>query len=342
MALTMAPNIDLTHPWVLLLLPLAVLPILRARSDTILFSYLPWLPADPAGRIVGWLRTAFAVLAIASIVVGLAAPGRPQTQVVRTGRGAEIVVLIDRSRSMDQRMLPSDWRTIDPIIRTQQAWNRGPQKSRTARELLSHFVEKRPEDRFSLMFFSGGPLPVVPFTQHGEVVQAGITAGGTGPGLSSTDVGRALLAAIAEFDTREYTGSRAILLVSDGGAQLDPPTRQRITAGMARNRVALYWLYLRSINGASLDTDDPKADAIAEVAMNRFFQSLSTPYHAYQVSEPKDLAQAVADVGRQQNLPLDYLELIPRKNYDRLCFALGAFACLMILAFSAAQLRSWR
>jgi mxaC protein len=342
MSLTIAPNIDLTHPWVLLLLPLAVLPVLRARSDTLLFSYLPWLPTDLAGRIVGWLRTAFAVLAIASIVVGLAAPGRPQTQVVRTGRGAEIVVLIDRSRSMDQRMLPSDWRTIDPIIRTQQAWNRGPQKSRTARELLSHFVEKRPEDRFSLMFFSGGPLPVVPFTQHGEVVQAGITAGGTGPGLSSTDVGRALLAAIAEFDTREYTGSRAILLVSDGGAQLDPPTRQRIAAGMARNRIALYWLYLRSINGASLDTDDPQASAIAEVAMNRFFRSLSTPYHAYQVSEPKDLAQAVADVGRQQNLPLDYLELIPRKDYDRLCFALGAFGCLMILAFSAVQLRSWR
>jgi mxaC protein len=342
MSLTMAPNIDLTHPWVLLLLPLAVLPVLRARSDTLLFSYLPWLPTDLAGRIVGWLRTAFGALAIASIVVGLAAPGRPQTQVVRTGRGAEIVVLIDRSRSMDQRMLPGDWRTIDPIIRTQQAWNRGPQKSRTARELLSHFVEKRPEDRFSLMFFSGGPLPVVPFTQHGEVVQAGITAGGTGPGLSSTDVGRALLAAIAEFDTREYTGSRAILLVSDGGAQLDPPTRQRIAAGMARNRIALYWLYLRSINGASLDTDDPQASAIAEVAMNRFFQSLSTPYHAYQVSEPKDLAQAVSDVGRQQNLPLDYLELIPRKDYDRLCFVLGAFACLLILAFSAVQLRSWR
>jgi mxaC protein len=111
---------------------------------------------------------------------------------------------------------------------------------------------------------------------------------------------------------------------------------------MARNRIALYWLYLRSINGASLDTDDPQASAIAEVAMNRFFQSLSTPYHAYQVSEPQDLAQAVADVGRQQNLPLDYLELIPRKDYDRPCFALGAFACLMILAFSVVQLRSWR
>ena len=334
-------SIDFSHPWVLLLLLLAVLPLLRARSDALVFSYLPWLPPDPAGRIVGWLRTAFAVLAIASVVIGLAGPGKPQTQIMRTGRGAEIVVLIDRSRSMDQRMLPSDWRSIDPIIRTQQSWFRGPQKSKTARDLLSRFVAQRDDDRFSLMFFSGGPLPVVPFTQHDEVVQAGIVAGGTGPGLSSTDVGRALLAAISEFDAREYTGSRAILLVSDGGAQLDPTTRRRIAAGLARNRVSLYWLYLRSINGANLETDDPQAGAIAEVALHRFFKSLSTPYHAYQASEPKDLAQAVADVGRQQNLPLDYPELVPRQDYDRLCFAAGAFACLALLAFSAVQLRSW-
>jgi len=334
-------NLDFSHPWALLLLPLAALPLLRARSDTLLFSYLPWLPADPAGRIAGWLRSAFAVLAIASIVVGLAGPGRPQTQVARTGRGAEIVVLIDRSRSMDQRMLPSDWRAIDPVIRTQQAWNRGPQKSKTARDLLSRFVAQRPDDRFALMFFSGGPLPVVNFTQHDDVVLAGITAGGTGPGLSSTDIGRALIAAIGEFDLREYSGSRIILLVSDGGAQLDPPTRKRIAAGLARNRIALYWLYLRSINSPTLDSQDPQSDAVAEIAMHRFFQSLSTPYHAYQAAEPKDLAQAVADVGRQQNLPLDYLERIPRRDYNRLCFGLGAFSCLMLLGFGAVQLRGW-
>ena len=75
--------------------------------------------------------------------------------------------------------------------------------------------------------------------------------------------------------------------------------------------------------------------------MHRFFQTLSTPYHAYQTSEPKDLAQAVADVGRQQNLPLDYVEQIPGKDYDRACFGVSAFACLMLLALGAIQLRSW-
>ena len=337
----MSFDIDFSHPWVLVLLPLAVLPLLRSRSDTLLFSYLTWLPPDRVGRFAGWLRKSFSVLSIASNLIGLSGPGRPQTQITRTGRGAEIVVLIDRSRSMDQRMQTSDWRTTDPMIRTQQSWFRGPVKSKTARELLSHFVAQRHDDRFSLMFFSGGPLPVVPFTQHGDVVQAGIAAGGTGPGLSSTDVGRALLAAIAEFDGREYSGSRAILLVSDGGAQLDPQTRRRIAAGLARNHIALYWLYLKSINGAVLDTSDPDAGAVAEVAMHRFFQSLKTPYHAYQTAEPKDLAQAVADVGRQQNLPLDYLERIPRQDYDRACFGFGALSCLLLLGCSAVQLRSW-
>jgi mxaC protein len=334
-------SVSFSHPFLLFLLPLAALPLLTAKRDAMLFSYLPWLPSDALGTVADWVRRLVGVAAIASVITGLAVPSKPETQIQRTGRGAEIVVLIDRSRSMDQRMLPSDWRTIDPIVRTQQSWTRGPQKSKTARDLLANFVHQRPEDRFSLMFFSGGPLPVVPFTQHGDVVQAGITAGGTGPGLSSTDVGRALLAAIAEFDVREYTGSRAILFVSDGGAQLDPPTRHRIAMGLERNHVALYWLYLRSINGADLNTTDPQGDSIAEVALHHFFQGLSTPYHAYQAAEPKDLAQAVADVGRQQNLPLDYTEQIPREDYDRWCFAVGAFSCAVLLAFTAVQMRSW-
>src|SRR3569833_913352 len=106
-------SIDFSYPWVLLLLPLAALPLVRARVDTLVFSYVPRLPPDPAGRIAGWLRGAFAVLAIACAVVGLAGPGRPQTPFMRPGRGAEIEKHNKRSRSMVQRMLPSDWRSID-------------------------------------------------------------------------------------------------------------------------------------------------------------------------------------------------------------------------------------
>jgi mxaC protein len=238
-------------------------------------------------------------------------------------------------------MLPANWRQIDPMIRTQQAWHTGPQKSKTARDLLAKFVAERPDDRFSLMFFSAGPLPVVPFTQHAEIVQAGITAGGVGRGLSDTNMGRALLAAINEFEARSYSGSRIILLVSDGGAQLDPPTRARIEAGLLRNRISLYWLYLRSVNSPNLETEDPGAEAVPEIALHRFFQSLRTPYRAYQAEEKGDLERAVADVGRQQNVPLDFVEQMPRRDYGWVFLVVAASACGLLLAHRALQLRSW-
>ncbi len=337
----MSASFDFALPWVLALLPLAVLPLLPARRDTLTFSWVNLLPPDRLGRVAGFLWRALAAFAIAAVVLGLAQPGRPETQVARTGRGAEILVLMDRSRSMDNRMLPSDWRSIDPLSRLAHL-ARGPQKAQVSRTLLSKFVAQRPDDRFSIMFFSTRPLNVMPFTQHDAAVQAAIAAGGVSRGLAETDVGKALTAAIASFERRAYTGSRIILLVSDGGTHLDDPTKRRIRAGLLRNRIALYWLYLRSYNSPPLDSTDPAYEAIGEVALHRFFLSLTTPYRAYQAEVAEDLAKAVADVGKQQNLPLDYFERIPREDYSRAFFIAAALACVLLLAYRQVLLRSWR
>jgi mxaC protein len=333
-------TIDFAHPWALLLLTLAALPLLRRRRDTLLFSHIAWLPVDRIGRAVGFLWRALAVLAIAGIALALAGPGRSETQVMRTGRGAEILVLMDRSRSMDDRMLTGDWKMLDPIVVRAQAMSRGKQKGKVARDLLAKFVADRPDDRFALMFFSANPIHVVPFTQHDEVVQAAIAAGGVGRGLSDTDVGWAMIAAIKEFDQRAYTGSRIILLVSDGGAKLDEPTQREIFAGMLMNRIALNWIYLRSVNGPDFNNPDAYGDSL-EIALHRFFQTLRTPYRAYQAQTPEDLAQAIAEVGKQQNFPLDYLEQIPRQDYSRYCLALAALCCAMLLVYRSLQLRSF-
>jgi mxaC protein len=334
-------GVDFAAPFFLLLLPLAFLPLLPRRRDALTFSHLGWLPRDRWGRLAGLLGRAFAVLAMGSMVVALASPGRPETRVTRTGYGAEILVLMDRSRSMDNRMLPSDWRTIDPMNLRYQVWSRGPIKAQVARDLLAEFVRQRQSDRFAVMFFSTNPLNVVPFTQHDEVVLAGIEAGGVGRGLGDTDVGKAMLAAIGEFEQRPYSGSRIILLVSDGGAQLDDATRRRIHSGMLRNRIALCWIYLRSFNSPAIDTEDRDSEAVPEIALHRFFQTLGTPYQAYQAEVPEDLAKAVADVGKQQNLPLDFVERIPRQDYSRYFVAAAAFACLMLLAYRSLLLRNW-
>jgi mxaC protein len=331
---------DFVHPWLLALLPLALLPLWRSRRDAIGFSYVSWLPRDRAGQILGWFWRGCAVLAIASAIVALAGAGRPQSAVVRTGHGAEILVLMDRSRSMDDNMQPSDWRTIDPLSRLAHL-SRGPQKSRVARTLISRFVAQRPDDRFALTLFSTRPMSVVPFTQDDETVEAGIDAAGVGRGLSNTDVGRALLAAIGEFEHREYTGSRIILLVSDGGAFLPDPIRKLVRSGLQRDHVSLYWIHLKSYNTPALDSEEPGADSHPEVALHRFFKTLTTPYRVYEAEVQEDLAKAVADVGRQQNLPLDFVEQIPRADYSRVFIALAAVACALLLAGRALILRSW-
>jgi len=333
-------SFDFAHPWALLLLPLAVLPLLRRRRDTLPFSYAPWLPRDPLGQIAGWLWRILATIAISSIVVALAGPGKPQTQVARVGRGAEILVLMDRSRSMDDHMLPSDWRKLDRSLLLYHL-GRGQPKAKVAGDLLAKFVVQRPDDRFALMFFSTKPLSVVSFTQHDEVVQAGIAAAGIGRGLANTEVGRALLAAIGEFNRRVYSGSRIILLVSDGGAYLDEPTQQRILAGLARNRIALYWIYLRSYNSPTLDGTATEGGNAPEVALHNFFRTLRTPYRVYQAEVPEDLAKAVADVGHQQNFPLDFLEQVPRQDFSRRFIAAAAICCLLLLLGRSLAMRSW-
>jgi mxaC protein len=191
------------------------------------------------------------------------------------------------------------------------------------------------------MFFSTRPLNVVPFTQHDEVVQAGIEAGAAGRGLSNTDVGRALLAGIDQFEPREYTGSRIILLVSDGGTFMTESIQRRIRAGLLRNRISLYWIHLKSYNSPPLDSQEPNSDRSPEVMLHRFFQTLKSPYQVYEAEAKEDLARAVADVGRQQNFPLDYIEEFPRADYSRNFVLLAALACVMLLAGRAVTMRRW-
>jgi mxaC protein len=334
--------LDFSHPWALLLLPLALLALAPTRDDRLVFSRLDSLPPDPAGDLLGRAWQALGVIALLATVVALAGPGRPGTQVQRTGHGAEIVILMDRSRSMDERMLPADWRTIDPLNLRYQAQSRGEPKGRMARELLSRFVASRPDDRFALMFFSTNPIHVVSFTSHDEVVQAAIAAGSIGRGLADTEVGRALAAAIAQFDQRAYTGSRIVMLVSDGGARLDEATQRRLLAAARRNRVSVNWIYLRSVNSPRLDTPGADSASVPEIALHRFFQTLPGTYRAYEAEDPDELARAVADVGRQQNFPLDYAEAVPRRDFTRPLLRVAAACCALMLAFRAFVIGRWR
>jgi mxaC protein len=326
---------DLEQPLLLALLPLALLPLIGRRADALPFPALEFLPVDRAGARLSRLWRALAVTALALSVVGLAGPGIPGARVQRTGHGAEVLILFDRSSSMDAVM------TRQGVMGAGAA-SAGESKNGAARRLLAQFVAGRPEDRFALMTFGTSVMPVAPFSDHNQAVLAGLAATAVGRGLPNTNMGSALLGAIDEFRARSYSGSRIIVLVSDGGATLDEPTRQRIRAGLARQRLALYLIYIRnnadSPNLTQVGRDAPVTD---EVALHRFFSTLPTPYHLYQAEDSTAIAAALADIGSQQNLPLTFFERVQRRDFTWVCYAAAAFACAAWLLVDSLRIRGW-
>ena len=340
-------------PWLLCLLPLALLPWLRRPGRPMSNGWLALAPRDAVSTVVGRALRAIAALAIATLVVAIAGPHRAEYFVERTGKGAEIVLLLDRSRSMDQGFAgarpPPGARTTGPealdYYFSQAPARLRDSKGKVARQLLTEFTTQRPDDRFALVVFSTLPMPVLGFTDHGEVIQAAIAAGNIGRGLSETNIGLALESALDLFTDRPFTGSRIVLLVSDGGDRIDPDLRERLSNEARKHRAAIYWIYLRSANSPGLrpgPNDSPGAiESVPEMMLNRFFESLETPYRVYEAGDAEALRQAIDDVNRLENLPMRYQELVPRRDLEPWCHALALACVLLLLAARRLEIRRW-
>jgi mxaC protein len=317
------------NPWWLVLLPLALLPWWRASGVRGVHPWTRLLPPDPLSRIIDLGCRTLATMVMASLVLALAGLARVGQPVERISTGAEIAILLDRSRSMDEDLVgpagPAAW-LGDPPRR---------KKSEVARQLLGELVAARTHDRFAMMLFSTVPILVSDFSHSHAVVRAGVDVSASGRGLSETNIGAALAAALRLFADRPYIGPRVILLVSDGGARLAPETREQLTRAIRRERVAIYWIYLRSRRSPGLLADreltTDQQDAVPEHFLHRFLQSTGMPYRAYEAESRDAMARAIEDIKRVEDRPLRYSASPPDSPLER-PLLVAAFALLAMLA----------
>ena len=334
------------------LLPLALLPLVAKLRGALPNAWIALLPHDRASQALQWALRAAAVLVLAALLVAIAGPYRPEYEVERVGRGAEIVLVLDRSRSMDQsfgggrnaaiRGTGPEALDYYSKLRANEARET---KGAVARRVLSEFALKRPDDRFGMIVFSTLPLQVLEFTQKSEVIQAAINAGNIGRGLSETNIALALEAALGYFEDRPYTGSRIVMLVSDGGDRIDPDARERIAQLARKTRAAIYWIYIRSARSPGLLPDQAEppanADVVPEYFLHRYFLSLGTPYRAYEAGTPEALQQAADDVNRLENLPITYQDTIPKRDLSGWGYATALAGVLLLLGANLLELRRW-
>ena len=328
------------HGWVLALLPLAALPFVRPRTAAIAYSWLGLIPRDPLSTwIEHGLRVAGAV-SIAALVLAASGLHRPEYQVERIGRGAHMVLLVDRSTSMDR---PFAIRGLaDPAAQSKHR-----SKGEVARGLLSEFVAQRHNDLFGMVVFSTFPIPVLRLTARHDVVHASIAAGNVGRGLAETDIGSGLEQALEYFEGKPYTGARIVVLVSDGAGEIGQTERLQIAHLMRRLRVSLYWIYIRSAYGpVIIDSDDAGGSSTSvkmtpERALHEFFSGMGASYRAYTAESPEGLERAIADVNRLQNLPVRYRETIGRRDLSDMCLAVALGALLALLSARLLERSSW-
>ncbi|MFC7054126.1 vWA domain-containing protein [Hansschlegelia quercus] len=315
--------IGFDHPLALLLLPLAALPFLASPLRLSAVPSSAVVPEDALSAAIGVALSCLGALAIAALVLGLSGLHRRDQAVERRGAGANVVLLIDRSSSMDSTFA-----------------NRSPEgkeesKSVAARRLLTDFAARRPADRVAVAAFSTAPMPLVPMTDHHDAVSAAIAAIDR-PGLAHTDVGRGLTLAFSMFDDTSSETSRALVLVSDGAAVIDRRVQDALRDAARRDPVRLYWLFLRTQGSKGIYDRPPPGEPdtpqiYPERHLDVFLKSLGLPYRAFEAKSAADVSAAIREIDQLEQRPTAYKETIPQQNLDWIAYLVAAFATALLL-----------
>ena len=325
-----------SNPWVLWLLPLAILPLLLQREHAKHYSWVNMLPADPLSDLVGLLLKIFAVLTLVFIIVGLAAPHTNEQKVERIGVGAQIALVVDRSASMDDPFSGTTDATGNTIV--------GETKSVAAARLITNFVKSRQQDMFGMITFSNSAMYVLPLSENKKAIIAAVQAT-AGNALFQTNIGSGLTSGAGLFDKIPDSGSRALVLLSDGAGRMDAGTQQKIKDWFDRLHISLYWIVLRQPGGLSIfDTKyvPPENAALpAEIELNEFFKTLKSPFTAYEAEDPKALQLAMNDINNREKKPIKYLEKIPGRDYSDFCFIIAALMIALLLGVKYLEVKTW-
>jgi mxaC protein len=324
-------SLALATPIVLVLLPLALLPLLLSSQRPQSYPSIEGIEADPLSVAVDWVLRIAGAIAITALILGIGGLHRLGRSVEKTGEGAHIVLLIDRSSSMDNTFA-----------------GRAPEggeesKSAAARRLLKDFILHRDHDLVGVAAFSTSPMHILPMTEHKDAVMAAVDAMDR-PGLAFTNVGRGLALALDMQEADTSPAARVIVLVSDGAAVIDRKVQETLRAAFARRPINLYWLFLRTAGTPGISTvpapgEEDTPQAMPERHLDKFFKSLNITYRAFEAENPQAVADAIGEIGKLERSPITYFERIPHEDLKARAFAVALAAMLVLLAAKFAEVR---
>ncbi|HSI29585.1 MAG TPA: vWA domain-containing protein [Methylophilus sp.] len=295
------------HPWFLLLLPVAAVPFLLKSRHAQTYSWLQMVPADPFSDTANRLVKAATSLMLLCLVLALASPQGDSHQEQKVGKGAQSVFVIDRSVSMDH-----------PFAGQSTGGHAAEIKSAAARRLITAFIDSRPDDMMGVVGFTNSALYGMKITTNRDGIHSAIQAA-TGPALNQTNIGAGITNAVTLFENIASTGSRAIVLLSDGAGKLSPRVKYQIQKQLTGKKLNLYWIVLREPDDISIFSDNVyEEERVPEaIALDRFFRSLKVKYKAFEADNATSLESALREIDAKEKNVIQYAIIIPGHDYAK-------------------------
>ena len=321
-----------SFPWVLWFLPLAFIPLIFKETSLQYYSWNEMIPKDRLSSIIAIILKFIATLILIMIIIGLSGPHSRQKEIEKTGIGAQIGLVLDRSASMDDPFAGNDQTKVGEI------------KSAAAARLIIEFVQSRANDMIGMVTFSNSAMYVLPLTDNKNAIISAVRAT-AGNALFQTNIGSGLTTSAELFNKVPDSGSRAVILLSDGGGRIDAATQEKIKDWFGRFKISLYWIVLRQPGGISIfntsfkpKDDDPLPP---QIELNEFFKTLPSSFQAYEAEDPKTLQKAIEDINQKEKKPIKYFEKIPGQDYSTHCFVTAALLMIALLTLKLIEVKSW-
>lgn len=321
------------NPWALLLLPLALAPFWLKSRQGQTYSWLAMVPRDAFSDNADRAVRSVTALLLATLVLALAAPQGPDVQVQKIGKGAQTVVVIDRSVSMEH-----------PFAGESTSGRTAEVKAMAARRLITDFINARPDDMIGVVGFTNAALHGVKITSNREAIFAAIKAA-TSAGINQTNIGAGITQGVSSFEKIPSSGSRAIILLSDGAGKISPRLKEKIREQLVEKKLNLYWIVLREPDDISIfgNTDhfDPTA-LPAVVELDQYFKSLKIKYRAYEADNPSALQSALRDIDAREKNTIQYTVTLPGHDYTRDLIVLALVLCGLLFIVKNLRVHAWK
>lgn len=259
-------------------------------------------------------------LLLASIVVALANPHGRDEKVERVGKGAQTVMVIDRSVSMDHPFAGDNSGNVAEI------------KSVAARRIITQFIDARPNDMMGVVGFTNSALYGVKITTNRDAIHSAIIAA-TSPSLNQTNIGAGLTEGVGLFDNIENSGSRAIILLSDGAGKLSPRVKFLLSQRLKERKLSIYWIMLREPGEPSIFSKEVYEEERVpnSIVLHKYFQALGLTYKAYEAEDTESLQSAISDIDSREKKAIKYTETIAGYDYSRVFIIIALILGLLIL-----------